>query len=84
MSQDNTVLNPVPSTAPAGTIGAAQQRVLRNTYLLLAISLVPTVIGAVIGMSMGFSLFKAVGPLMGIVLFLAISFGFFFAIEKTK
>ncbi|MBL8519665.1 MAG: Bax inhibitor-1 family protein, partial [Betaproteobacteria bacterium] len=32
----------------------------------------------------GFSLFKTVGPLLGIVLFLAVSFGFFYAIEKTK
>jgi modulator of FtsH protease len=83
MSQDNTILNPVPSTAPAGTIGAAQLRVLRNTYLLLAISLVPTVIGALIGMSMGFSLLKT-NPILGIVLFLGIAFGFFYAIEKTK
>ncbi len=84
MSQENPVLSPVPSSVPAGAIGAAQQRVLRNTYLLLAVSLIPTVIGASIGIATGFSLFKTVGPLFGIVLFLAVSFGFFFAIEKTK
>lgn len=84
MSQENSIFSPAPSTTMGGTIGAAQQRVLRNTYMLLAVSLVPTVIGAVLGMAMNFSLFKAVGPLFGIVLFLAVSFGFFFAIEKTK
>jgi modulator of FtsH protease len=83
MSQENQILNPVPASAPIGTIGAAQQRVLRNTYMLLALSLVPTVIGSVIGMATGFSFFRA-SPLISFVLFLAIAFGFFYAIEKTK
>ncbi len=40
---------------PAGTRGVAleQSRVLRNTYLLLALTMVPTVIGAFIGISTG-------------------------------
>ncbi|MDB5864654.1 MAG: hypothetical protein JWO70_2460 [Betaproteobacteria bacterium] len=32
-------------------IGTEQQRVLRNTYLLLAVTMIPTIIGAMIGMS---------------------------------
>jgi modulator of FtsH protease len=32
--------------------GVPQQRVLRNTYLLLALTMIPTVIGAMVGMSM--------------------------------
>lgn len=32
-------------------LGQSQQKVLRNTYLLLALTMVPTVVGAVIGMS---------------------------------
>jgi modulator of FtsH protease len=67
-----------------GSLGAAQQnRVLRNTYALLALSMVPTVLGAWLGVSTGFS-FLAGSPIMGAVLFLALSFGFFFAIEKYK
>lgn len=33
------------------TLGLSQQKVLRNTYLLLALTMVPTVVGAVLGMS---------------------------------
>jgi len=67
-----------------GSLGAAQQnRVLRNTYALLALSMVPTVLGAWLGVSTGFSFFAG-SPIMGAVLFLALSFGFFFAIEKYK
>jgi modulator of FtsH protease len=73
--------NPVSSSerSPSGI----QNRVLRNTYLMLAATMVPTVLGAYIGMSMGFSFFAS-SPLIGMLLFLGIAFGFFFAIEKFK
>ena len=65
-------------------IGAAQRnRVLRNTYWLLALSMVPTVLGAWVGVSTGFSFFAG-SPFMGLIAFLAIAFGFFFAIERFK
>jgi modulator of FtsH protease len=38
---------------PGQEIGLEQQKVLRNTYFLLALTMVPTVIGAFIGMSTG-------------------------------
>jgi len=67
-----------------GALGAqTRQRVLRNTYALLALSMVPTVLGAWLGMSMGFTFFSG-SPLIGLVAFMAIAFGFFFAIEKFK
>ena len=62
---------------------AARNRVLRNTYWLLALSMVPTVLGAWVGVATGFSFFAG-SPLIGFVLFLGIAFGFFFAIEKFK
>src|SRR5260221_1246968 len=62
---------------------ATQNRVLRNTYALLALSLVPTVFGAWLGVQFNFSLFAG-RPLIGFVLFLAIALGFFYGIEKTK
>ena len=65
------------------TIALAQNRVLRNTYLLLAISMLPTIAGAWLGVATGFSFFAA-SPVLGMVLFLAIAFGFMFAINKTK
>ncbi|MBN9461923.1 MAG: Bax inhibitor-1/YccA family protein [Burkholderiales bacterium] len=62
---------------------AARNRVLRNTYWLLALSMVPTVLGAWIGVQTGFSLFAG-SPFMGLVVFLGVAFGFFFAIERFK
>ena len=60
-----------------------RNRVLRNTYWLLALSLVPTVLGAWIGMQMNFRWFAA-NPFIGFIVFMGVAFGFFFAIEKTK
>lgn len=64
-------------------ISRQQNRVLRNTYMLLGLSMVPTVIGALVGIQMGFS-FLAGSPLISFVLFLAIAFGFMWGIEKNK
>ncbi len=64
-------------------IAVSQNRVLRNTYLLLAISLIPTVIGAAIGVRTGFSFFAG-SPLISFVVFLAVAFGFFWGIERNK
>ena len=55
---------------------------LRNTYWLLALSMVPTVLGAWIGVATGFMATMGVG--MSLIVFLAGAFGFIFAIEKTK
>jgi modulator of FtsH protease len=62
-------------------VPAVRHRVLRNTYWLLALSMIPTVLGAFAGVSTGFAL---PGGVFGMVLFLAIAFGFIWAIEKTK
>ena len=64
-------------------ISRQQNRVLRNTYMLLGLSMVPTVIGALVGIQMGFS-FLAGSPLISFMLFLAIAFGFMWGIEKNK
>ncbi|MGM9489111.1 Bax inhibitor-1/YccA family protein [Ideonella sp. YS5] len=61
---------------------AQRNRVLRNTYALLALSMVPTVLGAWIGVASGFA--QAMTPGIGLMVFLAGAFGFMFAIEKTK
>lgn len=65
------------------SLGVDRQRVLRNTYALLALSMLPTVLGAWLGVSMGFSFFSG-SPMIGALLFLGISFAFFYGIEKTK
>jgi modulator of FtsH protease len=63
---------------------SAEQRnkVLRNTYWLLALSLIPTVLGAWVGVASGIGLVFRGG--LGMILFLGIAFGFMYAIEKTK
>jgi modulator of FtsH protease len=60
-----------------------QQKVLRNTYLLLALSFIPTGIGALIGMNMNFGILRA-NPIVGSLAVLAIVYGMFFAIEKNR
>ncbi len=62
---------------------AIQNRVLRNTYWMLAATMVPTVLGAWLGMSMGFSLFSG-SPFISFLLFMGIAFAFFWGIERTK
>lgn len=68
----------------SGLSAISQHRVLRNTYLLLAISLLPTVLGAWIGVQFNFGGFLSTSPFIGFIAFLAIAFGFFYAIEKNK
>lgn len=62
--------------------GAERNRVLRNTYWLLALSMIPTVLGAWVGVETGVA--RAMSPGIGLVVFLVGAFGFMFAIEKTK
>jgi modulator of FtsH protease len=62
---------------------ASRNRVLRNTYALLALSMIPTVLGAWIGVRSGFSFFAG-SPFIGFMVFLAVAFGFFFAIDRYK
>ena len=72
---------------PSGYRGSGAQvvernRVLRNTYWLLALSMIPTVLGAWVGVSTGIT--SAMTPGISLIVFLVGAFGFMFAIEKTK
>jgi modulator of FtsH protease len=60
-----------------------QNKVLRNTYMLLALSMLPTVVGALVGVKMGFSLFAG-SPVVSLLVFLGIAFAFMWGIERTK
>ena len=70
--------------AYGGTVLSTQERnrVLRNTYALLALSMIPTVAGAWLGVATG--MLKGMGSGMSALLFLGGAFGFMFAIERTK
>jgi len=63
--------------------GAIQERnrVLRNTYWLLALSMVPTVLGAFLGVYLNFA---AIKPMYFLGIFLVGSYGLMFAVEKNK
>ena len=67
-----------------GSVVSAEQRnrVLRNTYWLLALSMVPTVLGAWLGVSTG--IVRGMGAGMSAIVFLGGAFAFMFAIEKNK
>jgi modulator of FtsH protease len=71
-------------TGQAGQeLALRQNRVLRNTYMLLGLSMVPTVIGALVGIQMQFSFFAG-SPFVAFLLFLGIAWGFMYGIERTK
>jgi len=65
-----------------GTSAVERNKVLRNTYLLLSMSLLPTVLGAWLGVELGLAtIFRG---WLGMILFIAVAFGFIYGIEKTK
>ena len=62
-----------------GDVGA---RVLRNTYALLGLSMIPTVLGAWMGLAMGLA--GAMGGALAMIVFMLGAFGLIFAIEKNR
>ena len=71
------------SMQTTGSIAVGQNRVLRNTYLMLAVSMVPTLIGALVGIQMRFSFFAG-SPLVSFLVFMGVAWGFMWGIEKNK
>jgi modulator of FtsH protease len=66
------------------TSAEVRNRVLRNTYWLLALSMIPTVFGAWIGITTGFAMFAAASPMMTLLVFFAVAMGLIFAIERFR
>ena len=62
--------------------GVDTHKVLRNTYWLLALSLVPTVLGAWIGLQTG--AFAHLSPGMSALVFLGGAFGLMFAVQQFR
>jgi modulator of FtsH protease len=80
-------LQPVPSNKNTsgifGTaISAESQKVLRNTYLLLALTMVPTIIGAFLGMATASVLIQ--NPIISTLVMLAAVIGLQFAIAANR
>ena len=60
-----------------------RNKVLRNTFWMLGLTMIPTVIGAIIGMSTNFT-FLAQSPIMGPLVMLAVMLGLMFAVSATR
>jgi modulator of FtsH protease len=78
MQSDYQIANTAGSTLAAGA-----HKVLRNTYMLLGITMIPTVIGAMVGMTMNFA-WAAQHPIMFALGSLAAMFGLFFGIQANR
>jgi len=67
-----------------GTVSSVddRNRVLRNTYWLLALSMVPTVLGAWLGVATGIA--RAMTPGVSLIVFMVGAYGLMYAVEKTK
>jgi len=63
-------------------VSSERNKVLRNTYWLLALTMIPTVLGAWMGVATGVGRYLSGG--LGLIVFLAGTFGFIYAIQKTK
>ena len=72
-----------PITAQGTVLADSRHKVLRNTYLMLALTLVPTAIGAAIGVNLQFGFLRA-NPMISAIAMLAIFYGWIFAIERNK
>lgn len=70
------------STAQTG-LAVVRNKVLRNTYMLLGLTMIPTMIGAMIGMSTSFA-FLAQAPIMGPLVMLAVMMGLLFGVSATR
>jgi FtsH-binding integral membrane protein len=70
-------------TSQTAELALSTNKVLRNTYMLLGLSMVPTVIGAIIGINLNFS-FMAQSPIVGFIIMMAVMFGLFWGISKNR
>lgn len=61
----------------------AQNKVLRNTYAMLGMTMIPTVIGAVVGINMNFAWMMASSPIMVFIGIFAAVFGMTWLIAKN-
>jgi len=72
-----------PSVVPSSALAAEQNKVLRNTYMMLALTMIPTVIGAFVGTSINFS-FMAEHPIMSALLMFGVMMGLLFAVTALR
>jgi modulator of FtsH protease len=71
------------AATPNTTLAVEQNKVLRNTYMMLALTMIPTVIGALIGTSLDLS-FMAAHPIMYPLMMFAVMMGMLFAVAALR
>ena len=72
-----------PVYAGNADVAVSQNKVLRNTYMLLAVSLIPTILGAAVGSQINLG-FLRTNPIMSALAVLAIFYGWIYMIERNK
>ena len=72
------------STGSGSTVTPAANSVLRNTYWLLALSMLPTIFGAYVGSSMDFAAFYRTSPIMAPLLMFGAMFGMLFVVSALR
>ena len=78
-----SVQNPISVGDAAQDIASRQHKVLRNTYTLLAVSLIPTAIGAAIGSNINMGFMRS-SPIISFIAIMAVFFGWIWVIEKNR
>jgi len=73
---------PTPQTGNA--VAESQNRVLRNTYWLLSLSMLPTIAGAYAGMQLNFLKLFAAAPVMAPLLMFGVMIGALFAVTALR
>ena len=71
------------TTTQIGTLGLEQNKVLRNTYTMLALTMIPTLLGALVGSSTDFS-FVAQSPIISSLVRFAVMMGMLFAVSALR
>jgi modulator of FtsH protease len=65
------------------SVASPTNKVLRNTYALLGMTMIPTVLGAMLGISINFSFLFAASPIVAFIGIMAIVFGMSWLVAKN-
>lgn len=84
MQPDWNATAPLPGVQSVVVDSTAQHRVLRNTYWLLALTMIPTVIGAMAGTSFSFGAIFRAYPIMAPVGMFLIMLGLLFGVSAAR
>jgi modulator of FtsH protease len=82
MSPDAPLVSPPPRSVPE--IAVDGNRVLRNTYWLLGLSMLPTIAGALAGMTLNFIAFFRAAPVVAPLLMFGVMIGSLFVVTRLR